>query len=84
MAILAERLPILPIPKQLHVSPMEDDVIHDSGQCHAPGLFASDTEGIIFQVGFPDGLPLGTVAPLGRRTARRVLYAPCFLAVLFT
>ena len=61
MAALAKGLPVFFIPKQLRITTMRFDVVHNRRRDETTFCFAADAPGMTFQEELPGLLPLSTV-----------------------
>src|SRR5471032_2856013 len=57
MAGPTERLPVLPIPEQILISPVRDDVVNDSGRLDEPLALTPGTQRMTAQEAFARPLP---------------------------
>ncbi len=72
MAALAKRLPVLFIPKELHVAPVRDDVIHNRGRSELALPQAFRAQRMLAQKTPPRGAPATAVTALCGVAAKAV------------
>jgi hypothetical protein len=57
-----ERLPVAPVPEQLLVTPVGDDVVHHRGGSNVPSIGTHTAEGILSKEDLPSSIPPSSIS----------------------
>ena len=72
MAVLAQRLPVAPIPEQNGIAAMRDDVVNNGSRCQLAFFSAFGTERILFEEQRPGRAPFSFITAFGGISAHAV------------